>query len=235
MLPKSIEFSNGEFSFADAHDEAYYRATRFESLYTFQVVFSLFCLAQELGVIAHHVVAHPADRSLILLLLPLLALSSATLAVRLALHHLWPKHSPARAQHIYIGTQITFLSLTVLLYNTVVDTAVGSAFDAVLFFLCLLSTVVSFLAATTSNAIRLLLLSFFAAAPNLAPLFTDVITARQEQALALIAAFIGGGSALLVDYVARVSFVHRLLLEAHGGASASFIIILFETIIKIFN
>ena len=94
-------FGNGEFSFADAHDEAYYRATRFESLYTFQVVFSLFCLAQELGVIAHHVVAHPADRSLILLLLPLLALSSATLAVRLALHHLWPKHSPARAAHLH--------------------------------------------------------------------------------------------------------------------------------------
>ena len=204
MLPKSVEFSNGEFSFADAHDEAYYRATRFESLYTFQVVFSLFCLAQELGVIAHHVVAHPTDRSLILLLLPLLALSSATLAVRLALHHLWPKHSPARAQHIYIGTQITFLSVTVLLYNTVVNTAVGSAFDAVLLYLCLLSTVVGFLAATTSNATRLLLLFFFALAPNLAPLFTDVITARQEQALALIAAFIGGGSALLVDYVARV-------------------------------
>ena len=80
MIPKAILFGNGEFSFADAHDEAYYRATRFESLYTFQVVFSLFCLAQELGVIAHHVVAHPADRSLILLLLPLLALSSATLA-----------------------------------------------------------------------------------------------------------------------------------------------------------
>ena len=83
MIPKAILFSNGEFSFADAHDEAYYRATRFESLYTFQVVFSLFCLAQELGVIAHHVVAHPTDRSLILLLLPLLALSSCrTLAVR---------------------------------------------------------------------------------------------------------------------------------------------------------
>ena len=74
------------------------------------------------------------------------------------------------------------------------------------------------LAWDATNATRLLLLSFFALAPNLAPLFTDVITARQEQALALIAAFIGGGSALLVDYVARVSFVHRLLLEAHGGA-----------------
>ena len=107
--------------------------------------------------------------------------------------------------------------MTVLLYNTVVNTAVGSASTPS----CSTSACSPPWWASRRHHVerdRLLLLSFFALAPNLAPLFTDVITARQEQALALIAACIGGGSALLVDYVARVSFVHRLLLEAHGGA-----------------
>ena len=90
--------------------------------------------------------------------------------------------------------------MTVLLYNTVVNTAVGSAFDAVLLYL--FCSRPGLQAATTSTR-RGSSSSSSSRWRQPRALFTDVITARQRPAL--IAAFIGGGSALLVDYVARVS------------------------------
>ena len=138
--------------------------------------------------------------------------------MRVALHHLLPPRLGGWAAHIYFGTQCVSTAVVVAHFLLRVNTGPSTTFDALLLVLCLLSAVSGVILAAPTSGTRLLMMVALALAPNAAPLFSGVIPLRQERALAAIMAALGGGCSLVVDYVARVSFVHRLLLEAHGGA-----------------
>ena len=115
MLPKDLAWVRGKLRFVNAGDEALYQATRFTSQFTFDVGFALFCMVQQLGVLAHAVVSAPsaAERPVVNVTIPLLAAAASTLGVRVALHHLLPPRLGGWAAHIYFGTQCVSTAVVV--------------------------------------------------------------------------------------------------------------------------